>query len=45
LKAKLLANGVKVDMTVYEKEGHGWLGANLLDTYAKTISFINENVR
>lgn len=44
LKAKLQANGVKVEMTVYSQEGHGWYGNNLQDTYQKTIEFIKENV-
>jgi acetyl esterase/lipase len=44
LKAKLQANNVKVEMTVYPSEGHGWYGTSLLDTYAKTIKFIKENV-
>lgn len=44
LKAKLLQNNVKVEMTAYALEGHGWYGKNLLDTYAKTIQFIKENV-
>jgi acetyl esterase/lipase len=44
LKAKLQANNVKVDMTTYSQEGHGWYGTNLLDTYTKTVSFIKENV-
>jgi acetyl esterase/lipase len=44
LKAKLEANNVKVDMTTYVREGHGWYGVSLLDTYAKTIKFIKENV-
>lgn len=44
LKAKLLQNNVKVEMTSYALEGHGWYGKNLIDTYAKTIHFIKENV-
>lgn len=44
LKAKLQANNVKVEMTTYALEGHGWYGKNLVDTYAKTIQFIKENV-
>ncbi len=44
LKAKLEANNIKVDMTVYPGEGHGWYGNNLLDTYQKTIDFIKQNV-
>jgi len=45
LKAKLEANNVKVEMTEYADEGHGWLGNNLADTYAKSVLFIKENVR
>jgi acetyl esterase/lipase len=45
LKAKLDANNVKNDLTVYQNEGHGWYGNNLVDTYQKTINFIKENVR
>ncbi|MEJ7676982.1 MAG: alpha/beta hydrolase [Segetibacter sp.] len=44
LQAKLQANNVKVEMTVYPGEGHGWYGNNLLDTYQKTIEFIKENI-
>lgn len=45
LKAKLEQNNVKVDITFYQGEGHGWYGKNLLDTYQKTIDFIKENVQ
>lgn len=45
LKAKLAAANVKVDMVTYPTEGHGWFDANLLDTYAKTIAFIQQNVK
>lgn len=44
LKAKLQQNNVKVDMTVYPAEGHGWYGNSLVDTYKKTADFIKENV-
>lgn len=44
LEAKLQQNKVKVEMTVYSGEGHGWYGNNLADTYQKTIDFIKENV-
>jgi acetyl esterase/lipase len=44
LKAALQAHAVKVEMTVYTAEGHGWYGKNLQDTYAKTIEFIKQNV-
>jgi acetyl esterase/lipase len=45
LKTKLQANNVKVDMKVYAGEGHGWVGANLVDTYTRAVTFIKENVR
>lgn len=45
LKAALLKNNVKVEMTSYASEGHGWYGKNLVDTYTKTIEFIKENVQ
>ena len=44
LKTALEANNVKVEMTVYQGEGHGWYGSNLSDTYNKAIKFITENV-
>jgi dipeptidyl aminopeptidase/acylaminoacyl peptidase len=44
LKAKLLSNNIKAEMTTYALEGHGWYGKNLQDTYSKTIRFIKENV-
>jgi len=44
LKAKLLAHNVKVEMTSYALEGHGWYGKNLVDTYTKTVEFIKKNV-
>jgi acetyl esterase/lipase len=44
LKARLDANNVKADMTIYQGEGHGWHDNNLPDTYQKTINFIKENV-
>ena len=45
LKTRLQAANVKVEMTSYPTEGHGWYGANILDTYAKTIAFIQQNVK
>lgn len=45
LKAKLQAAGAKVEMILYAGEGHGWYGANLLDTYAKAVAFIKQNVQ
>jgi acetyl esterase/lipase len=45
LKNKLQSAGVKVEMTTYPGESHGWYGSSLLDTYAKTIAFIQQNVK
>jgi dipeptidyl aminopeptidase/acylaminoacyl peptidase len=45
LKNKLQAANVKVEMTTYQNESHGWYGSNLLDTYTKTIAFIQQNVK
>ncbi len=44
LKTKLEAAGVKVSMTTYPAEGHGWYGASLADTIQKTVAFIKQNV-
>ncbi len=45
LKARLQSFNVKVEMTVYAGEGHGWYDSNILDTYGKTITFIRQNVQ
>lgn len=45
LKNRLQAANVKVEMVVYQNEGHGWYGANLQDTYAKATAFIKQNVQ
>ncbi len=45
LKNRLQAANVKVEMVVYQNEGHGWYGTNLLDTYAKATAFIKQNVQ
>jgi acetyl esterase/lipase len=42
LKAKLDSVGAKVEMKLYAGEGHGWYGANLNDTYARTVAFIKQ---
>jgi dipeptidyl aminopeptidase/acylaminoacyl peptidase len=44
LKAKLESVNAKVEMKLYTGEGHGWYGNNLLDTYARTVAFIKQNV-
>jgi acetyl esterase/lipase len=45
LKAKLQAAKAKVEMITYTGEGHGWLGNNLVDTYSKVVTFIQQNVK
>ena len=44
-KNKVRSNNVKVEMVMYTGEGHGWFGPNLFDTYAKAVSFIQQNVK
>jgi acetyl esterase/lipase len=36
---------VKVEMITYAGESHGWYGSNLLDTYTRTVTFIQQNVK
>ena len=38
---KLDELGVINDFTLYENEGHGWVGPSLVDTYTKLNAFIN----
>jgi acetyl esterase/lipase len=45
LKAKLQAFNVKVEMTAYAGEGHGWFDYNTVDTYTKVVTFIRQNVQ
>lgn len=45
LKSKLQAAKARVEMVTYTGEGHGWLGANLIDTYTKVVIFIRQNVK
>ncbi len=45
LRIVLLSAAVKVDMFTYVGEGHGWFGANMTDTYARTIAFVKANVK
>ncbi|MGB1314059.1 MAG: alpha/beta hydrolase fold domain-containing protein [Bizionia paragorgiae] len=40
MEAKLTALGVENEFTLYPNEGHGWTGANALDTWTKLKSFI-----
>ena len=40
LKATLESVNVPVQMVIYPTEGHGWLGANLSDSYGKIADFL-----
>lgn len=40
LKAKLETSGVPVQYVFYPTEGHGWSGANLVDSYNKIEAFL-----
>ena len=44
LKAKLQAAGVVNQYVFYPTEGHGWYGANLIDSFDKIQAFIAANV-
>lgn len=41
LNSALAVANVAKQYVVYAGEGHGWTGANMLDTYTKTVAFIN----
>ncbi len=45
MHAKLDELGVINEFTLYENEGHGWDGLNLLDTSTKLITFINSRFK
>jgi acetyl esterase/lipase len=40
LRTKLQTAGAAVQMVTYPLEGHGWVGASLLDTYDKIVAFL-----
>lgn len=40
LKTKLEQANVPVQMVVYPSEGHGWFGANLIDSYGRITAFL-----
>ncbi len=44
LAAKLTELGVTHEFTLYENEGHGWVGVNLLDTSVKLKAFIEAHL-
>lgn len=45
LQAKLTLNGVSNQYVIYNGEAHGWVGANLTDTYNRAIAFIKNYVK
>ncbi len=44
VKTKLLAAGVINDYIFYPNEGHGWFGANLIDSFNKLQAFLQTHV-
>ncbi len=44
LEGKLTELNVIHEFTLYENEGHGWVGLNLFDTSIKLKEFINKNL-
>ena len=44
MRDKLAELGVIHEFTLYENEGHGWVGINALDTWSKLKTFINNNL-
>ncbi len=45
LKKKLESVHVPAELVVYPKEGHGWYGANLTDSYNRVEQFLNTHVK
>lgn len=44
LRNKLQTNGVIHEYVLYPSEGHGWVGANLTDSFNKIVVFLAANV-
>ncbi|MEJ7611121.1 MAG: alpha/beta hydrolase [Ferruginibacter sp.] len=44
LRNKLLLNTVALQYVFYPSEGHGWIGANLIDSFDKVQAFLNQYV-
>ena len=44
LDARLMELGIEHEFTLYENEGHGWIGLNLLDTSVKLRTFIEKHL-
>ena len=45
LNVKLSISGVIREYIVYPTEGHGWVGANLTDSFNKIQAFLAANVQ
>lgn len=45
LKHKLDAAGVKNELVLYEKEGHGWYGNNLVNSFNKIEEFLEQHMK
>lgn len=45
LHNKLLSAGVTTQLVTYPNEGHGWVGANMDDSFNKIEAFIRANVK
>ena len=45
LDEKLQKVGVIHELVIYPKEGHGWYGANMNDSFDRIIAFLNKNVQ
>ena len=45
LDTKLLTSGVTHQYVFYPTEGHGWVGANLSDSFNKIQAFLAANVQ
>jgi acetyl esterase/lipase len=44
LDEKLTELGVEQEFTLYENEGHGWVGINLFDISTKLKAFIEKHL-
>ena len=45
LKNKLSANNVPHQYVFYPNESHGWVGANMLDSFSKIVAFLQLHVK
>lgn len=45
LAEKLQKAGVQHELVLYPNEGHGWYGANLVDSFNRIVAFLNAQVQ